>query len=810
MLVPVKWLKEYTDVNTRIDEFCERMIMSGSNIETVEQIGEGIEGVVVGKIVKIDKHPNADRLLVAQVDVGTEAPIQICTGATNIFEGAFVPVALDGSRVPGPLHGKEKVEGGEIIRAGKLRDLDSNGMMCNCTELGFSDKVVPIKHREGIWILEGEYVPGTDIIEALDMDTEVIDFEITPNRPDCLSMIGIAREASATFGTELRYPDTECKRTSDEKSGDCIKIKIQREDLCKRYVGRVVKDVKIQESPWWLQKFLIFAGMRPINNIVDITNFVMLEYGQPIHAFDIRTIRDGIITVDTAKDGETFTTLDNTERTLSADMLMIHDGQGPVAIAGVMGGLHSEIREDTDTILVESANFSGDSVRATSKKLGLRTEASSRFEKGIDPNLAKAACDRVCYLIELLGAGTVLSDAVDVYPKEEKPRVIDIRASRMSKMLGVDLPEGHVEKYLNALEIKTESLGDIIRVTPPTVRMDLLSEVDYVEEVARMYGFDKLPMTLPRSNVEAGRTAKQVLRTIAKEALMGLGVNEIQTYSFVSEKTAENIALSKDDPCRNFVKLLNPLGEDTSVMRTMLLANMLDVIGKNMSKSIDAFRAFELGNVFIDKKDRADILPEEKDSLCIAIYGPGESFYSLKGIIEEMLLVLGVKAVDFKAETGNATFHPGRCASIIAGMQTIGTMGQLHPTVAERFGITGPVYALEISFEALYGLSDREKKYKPLPKYPAMKRDFAMVVSEDILVGDLEKEIQAKAGDLLESVVLFDIYRGSPVPEGSKSVAFSLVYRANDRTLKEAEVTEINTKVLVSLKEMYNATLREL
>lgn len=810
MLVPIKWLKEYTDVNTELNEFCERMIMSGSNIETVEQIGEGIEGVVVGRIVKIEKHPNADRLLVAQVDVGSDKLIQICTGATNIVEGAFVPVALDGSRVPGPLHGKEKVEGGEIIRAGKLRDLDSNGMMCNCTELGFSDKVVPVKHKEGIWLLEGEYVPGTDIIEALDIDTAVIDFEITPNRPDCLSMIGIAREAAATFGTELRYPQTVCKNAMAQSSSDYVDIEIRREDLCKRYVGRVVKDVKIEQSPWWLQKYLIFAGMRPINNIVDITNFVMLEYGQPIHAFDIRNIRDGKIIVDTANSAETFTTLDNTQRTLSSDMLMINDGQGPVAIAGVMGGLHSEIRDDTKTILIESANFLGDSVRATSKKLGLRTEASSRFEKGIDPNLAKDACDRVCYLIESLGAGTALSDSVDVYPKKEMPRVIDIRASRMSKMLGVSITPEQVEKYLNALEIKTERFDDIIKVTPPTVRMDLLAEVDYVEEVSRMYGFDKLPMTLPRSNVEAGKTSKQILRAMAKTALMGLGVNEIQTYSFVSEKTADNLSLPKHAQERNFVKLLNPLGEDTSVMRTMLLANMLEVMGKNSSRSIEAFRAFELGNIFIADKETSDMLPKEKDSLCIAMYGPAESFYTLKGIIEEMLFVLGVKDIDFKAEAGHATFHPGRCASIFAGDTILGTMGQINPNVAGRFGITAPLYALEISFEELYGLSDTEKKYRPLPKYPAMKRDFAMVVVEDILVGDLETEIRNAAGDLLESVVLFDIYRGAPVPEGSKSVAFSLVYRAKDRTLKEAEVTEINTKVLVSLKEAYNASLREL
>lgn len=810
MLVPIKWLKEYTDVNTELNEFCERMIMSGSNIETVEQIGEGVEGVVVGKIVKIEPHPNADRLLVAQIDVGVDAPIQICTAALNIFVGAFVPVVLDGGRIPSPIHGKEYEESGSMIRAGQLRGVDSNGMMCNCVELGFSDKVVPLKHKEGIWILEGEYVPGTDIIEALDINTAVIDFEITPNRPDCLSMIGIAREASATFGTELRYPLTACKSPASEKSADYIKIEIRNEALCKRYVGRVVKDVKIEPSPWWLQKRLMLAGMRPINNIVDITNYVMLEYGQPIHAFDIRTIRGGKIIVDAAKQGEVFTTLDNAARNLTSDMLMIHDGQGPVAIAGVMGGLDSEIKDDTLTILIESANFLGNSVRATSKKLGLRTEASSRFEKGIDPNLAKDACDRVCYLIESLGAGTPLSDSVDVYPKEEKPRVIDIRVSRMSKMLGVEVAPEQIEKYLNVLEIKTARTGDIIQVTPPTVRMDLLTEVDYVEEVSRMYGFDNLPMTLPRSNVEAARTPKQRIRTAAKTVLMGLGVNEIQTYSFVSEKTADSIALPEDAPQRSFVKLLNPLGEDTSVMRTMLLPNMLGVLGRNSARSIEAFRAFELGNVFVDKKDPNELLPEEKDSLCIALYGPLESFYKLKGIAEELLSNLGITEVEFKSESNHATFHPGRCASIFSGSKNIGVMGQVNPKVADYFDISDEVYALEICFEDLYALSNTEKKYTPLPKYPAMKRDFAMVVVENILVGDLEKDIRSTAGELLESVELFDIYRGSPVPEGSKSVAFTLVYRAKDRTLKEAEVTEINTKVLVSLKDKYNASLREL
>ncbi|MCR5009779.1 MAG: phenylalanine--tRNA ligase subunit beta, partial [Clostridia bacterium] len=405
MLVPIKWLKDYTDVNVDADEFVRRMVLSGSNLETVEHFGEGIEGVVIGRIAKIEKHPNADKLLVCLIDVGKAEPVQIVTGAHNIFEGALVPVCLDGSHIPGPLHGQPKVEGGVTIHAGQLRGVDSFGMLCSCSELGFDDKVVPVVSREGIWILPDEFTPGQDIVEAMGLKETVVDFEITPNRPDCLSMLGMAREASATFGTPLRYPDTECKKVAPEKSEDYIKISIERPDLCKRYCGRVIKDIKVEQSPWWLQRCLIFSGQRPINNIVDITNFVMLEYGQPLHAFDIRTVRGSHIIVDTAADGEKFTTLDGNERTLTSSMLMIKDEGGPTAVAGVMGGLASEIEDDTSMVLVESANFLGDSVRRTSKALGLRTEASGRFEKGIDPNLAKDACDRFCYLVELLGAG---------------------------------------------------------------------------------------------------------------------------------------------------------------------------------------------------------------------------------------------------------------------------------------------------------------------------------------------------------------------------------------------------------------------
>ncbi|MBQ1711936.1 MAG: phenylalanine--tRNA ligase subunit beta, partial [Firmicutes bacterium] len=509
------------------------------------------------------------------INVGKGEPVQIVTGAHNIFEGALVPVCLDGSHIPGPLHGQPKTEEGVTIHAGQLRGVDSFGMLCSCSELGFDDKVVPVASRDGIWILPDEFRPGDDLVEALGLKEAVVDFEITPNRPDCLSMLGMAREASATFGTPLRYPETECRKVAPEKSEDYIKVTIARPDLCKRYCARVIKDIKVEQSPWWLQRCLIFSGQRPINNIVDITNFVMLEYGQPMHAFDIRTVRGAHIIVDTAVEGEKFTTLDGNERTLSSSMLMIKDEGGCTAVAGVMGGLASEIEDDTQMVLVESANFLGDSVRRTSKALGLRTEASGRFEKGIDPNLAKDACDRFCYLVEKLGAGTVLTGDVDVYPNVEEPVTIDIRASRMNKLMGIEIPTEQMTAYLNALEIKTSVNGDIITVTPPTVRQDLLIEEDYVEEISRMYGYDKLPVKLPAHTAQALLTPMQIMRNRAKDILTGLGMDEIQTYSFVSPRASDKVRIPEGDPRRQFIKLINPLGEDTSVMRTMLLPNVL-------------------------------------------------------------------------------------------------------------------------------------------------------------------------------------------------------------------------------------------
>ncbi|MDO4544604.1 MAG: phenylalanine--tRNA ligase subunit beta [Bacillota bacterium] len=823
MLVPIEWLKDYIDLDVSTEEFCDRMIMSGSNLETCEHFCEEIENVVVGRIDKIEKHPDADKLVVCQVNVGKEEPVQIVTGAPNVFEGALVAVALHKSRIPGPLHGQPKQEGGVKITKGKLRGVESFGMLCSAGELGFEDKVVPVAHKDGIWILEDEYPLGMDFAEALGLKQAVVDFEITPNRPDCLAMVGMAREAAATFKKTFRYPDTVIeKENGTGKTSDYVSVKINNPENCKRYVARIVTDVKVQQSPWWLQKRLMYAGMRPINNIVDITNFVMLEYGQPIHAFDINQVKGGTIIVENAAEGEKFTTLDNNERTLTKDMLLIKDAERGIAIAGVMGGLNSEIEEDTTTIIVESANFNGDSVRATSKKLGLRTEASSRFEKGIDPNLCEAAADRVCRLIELTGAGRVCQGSVDAYPAPETAKTIDIRVDRINHVLGINISRGEMQEMLEGLEIKVEGTDNIMTVTPPTIRQDLLEEEDYIEEVARLYGYDKLPVTLTKDNSEAGMPREKELRDLARDSLCGMGLNEIQTYSFVSPKGVDNVRIHEDSWERDFVKIINPLGEENSVMRTILTPNMLEVLGRNYSRNIEKVRAFEIGNTFTASLINKDKLPDEQYSLCIGAYGKAEDFYSLKGVIEELLRVVGIRKPIFIAESEYGVYHPGRCARICveaspemkaAGeeYEELGIMGEVHPDVAGKYGMDGVrIYCCELMFDAVIRHSDTEIVYTPLPKYPSTSRDIALLVDEDMEVGRIEEIIREQGKKILESVKLFDVYRGEQVEEGKKSVAFALTYRDKDKTLTDEDVAEVHNTVLRALKERLNAVLREM
>ncbi len=824
MLVPIEWLKDYIDLDVTTEEFCDRMIMSGSNLETCEHFCEEMENVVVGKIEKIEKHPDADKLVVCMLNVGKEEPVQIVTGAPNVFEGALVPVALHKSRIPGPLHGQPKQEGGVKITKGKLRGVESFGMLCSAEELGFEDKVVPVAHKDGIWILEGDYELGQDFAEALGLKQAVVDFEITPNRPDCLAMVGMAREASATFKKPFTYPDTDIKDENGKgETKDYVSVDIKNPESCKRYVARIVTDVKVEQSPWWLQKRLMYAGMRPINNIVDITNFVMLEYGQPIHAFDINQVKGGRIIVENAAEGEKFVTLDNNERTLTKDMLLIKDEERGIAIAGVMGGLNSEIEEDTTTIIVESANFSGDSVRATSKKLGLRTEASSRFEKGIDPNLCEAAADRVCRLIELIGAGKVCRGSVDNYPNPETAKTIDIRVDRINHVLGIDITREDMVSMLESLEIKVEGSGNVMTVTPPTVRQDLLEEEDYIEEVARLYGYDKLPVTLPKGNCEAGISDERALRDLTRNSLCGMGLNEIQTYSFVSPKGVDNVRIDEDSWERAFVKLINPLGEENSVMRTILTPNMMEVLARNYSRNIDKVKAFEIGNTFMANMLNEEELPDEQYSLCIGMYGKNEDFFSLKGIVEELLKVLGIKGAVFEAESEYGVYHPGRCARIAvpSGRQgaedadilydELGIMGEIHPDVAENYGMDGVrIYCCELMFDAIMRHADTEIVYTPLPKYPSTSRDIALLVDEDMAVGKIEEVIRKHGKKILEDVKLFDVYRGKQVEEGKKSVAFTLTYRDKDKTLTDDEVAAVHNDVLNALKDKLNAVLREI
>ncbi len=810
MLVPIEWLKDYTDIQTDTDEFCDRMIMSGSNLETCQHFCEEMENVVVGKIEKIEKHPDADKLVVCRINIGKEEPVQIVTGAPNVFEGALVPVALHNSRIPGPLHGQEKQEGGTKITKGKLRGVESAGMLCSAGELGFDDKVVPVAHKDGIWILEEEYSLGEDFAQALGLKQAVVDFEITPNRPDCLSMVGMAREAAATFGQTLKYPDTACAAETDKQAGDFIQVEIKEPELCRRYAARIVTDVKIEQSPWWLQKRLMYAGMRPINNIVDITNFVMLEFGQPIHAFDIRQIADSKIVVECAEEGEKFTTLDNTERTLTKEMLLIKDGKRGVAIAGVMGGLNSEIEADTTTILIESANFNGDSVRATSKKLGLRTEASSRFEKGIDPNLCQAAADRVCRLIEILGCGKVATGTVDVYPKEFKAEAVDVRVDRINKVLGIELTSEEMAEIFRKLEMKVEGSGPVLKVTPPTVRQDMLAEVDFIEEVARMYGYDKLPVTLPKGNSESGKSKERTLVDMARDTMCALGFNEIQTYSFVSPSGVDDVRIDEDSWERAFVKIINPLGEENSVMRTILTPNMLEVLARNYSRNIDKVMAFEIGSTFTTNLIQPEDLPDEQTGLAMGLYGKDMDFFTLKGAVEELLRNLGAGKVTFIAESEYGVYHPGRCARICIGEEELGIMGEIHPDVQEKFGIGTRVYCCEMFFDAIVRHANIEKSYEPLPKYPATSRDIALLTDEDVRVGDIEAIIREQGGDILENVKLFDVYRGKQVAEGKKSVAFTLTYRDKNKTLTDEDVAKVHEKVLKALEEKINASLREM
>lgn len=808
MLVPISWIKEYTDIPEDINEFAAKMVMSGSNIETVTTFGGDISKVVIGRIAEVEKHPDSDHLLVCLVDVGEASesggPIQVVTGAQNVREGALVPVALHGSQLPG----------GVKIKKGKLRGIESHGMICSASELGFDDKVSPMRHKDGIWLLPDEFEVGQDVVEAMGLDETVVDFEITPNRPDCLSILGMAREAAATFGTGLRYPSTASGEGNPAKDGraatDFIKVGIGKPELCRRYVARIAEDIQVKESPWWLQRRLMFAGMRPISNIVDITNYVMLEYGHPIHAFDIRAIAGETIKVDTADEGSKFTTLDGVERTMAGDMLLINDAEKGVAVAGVMGGLNSEIEPDTERILIEAASFLPSSVRLTAKRLGIRSEASSRFEKGVPAELSGVAADRVCSLIADTGAGNVVCGAADCYPAKAKPAHIKVRPTRMNAILGTDMGKGEMKAILQRLEILVEDDPkdeNAFWATPPFIRVDLKEEIDYSEEIGRLYGFDNLGMTIHRDSADASRPLSWALRDKLRDILTGMGLSEIQTYSFVSPGGVDAVEFQGSGYARDFVKLLNPLGEENSVMRTFLLPSMMSTLARNNNYSITEVGAFEIGNTF--REVEGEGLPEERLSLCIGAYGAQWDFFKLKGLIEGALKGVGVAETGFATDTDTGSWHPGRCAKMSVGHSDLGWMGQIHPDVAEAFGIDGAVYAAVLDLETLFKAADMEKPYKPLPKFPAAQRDISLLTGEDVAVGEITALIRANGGGILESAELFDVYRGKQIPEGMKSLSFSLVYRDPGKTLTDDEVNAVHERMLALLKEKTGAALRD-
>lgn len=795
MLVPMKWLKDYVDIKVDLKTFADKMTMSGSKVERVEELGKEIENVVVGKILKIEKHPDADKLVIGQVDVGSEV-IQIVTGASNIKEGDYIPVAMHGSILPG----------GVKIKKGKLRGIESNGMMCSAEELGIDTDNLPEELLDGIYILDREYPLGKDIKEVLGLNDAVVEFEITNNRPDCLSIIGIAREAAATFGEKLDYPAISYK-DNKENIKDYIDIEVRNAELCTRYAAKVVKNVVIKESPAWMQERLQKAGVRAINNIVDITNFVMLELGQPMHAFDYRKLEDKKIIVRNAMAGEVIKTLDEIDRNLDESMLVIADGKKPTGIAGVMGGYGSEIEDDTSILVFESACFNPVNIRLTSKKLGLRTEASSRFEKGIDAELAKLALERACSLIEQLGAGEVVGGIIDIYPSPKKARKLDLRVNRVRDFLGTDISEEMMISYLKPLGFKVEKNTDL-EVYVPIFRDDVEGEADLIEEIARLYGYDNIPSKLMDTTfTQGGIDYRQKIRKLAKDNMAAQGLYEVVTYTFVSPNVYNKINLKAENPLRNAIKLMNPLGEDQSIMRTTIIPNMLEVISRNYNMKIDEGKFYELSKIYLSEKLPIEELAEEKETLTIGMYGKID-FFDLKGVIENLLEELNIDKYRILS-SNNDSMHPGRTAELLINNKRVGCLGEIHPEVLDKYDIPVRVYIAELDFEEIIKQSTLEVSYRPLPKYPSVDRDIAVVVAEEITAGQVEEIIKNKGGKLVEEVKLFDIYRGSQIQQGYKSMAYSIIYRSDEKTLEEEDISKVHNKIINSLINQVGAALRQ-
>ena len=790
-----KWLnEEFVDLSGVPDrEFVETMTIAGQKVETYERLDAELRNVVVGRVVSITRHTNSDHMWVCQIDVGAGEPVQIVTGAQNVHEGDLVPVAQHNSWLPGGVH----------ITKGKLRGEVSNGMLCSLKELGLTLNDFPYAIEDGIWILQEDCKPGDDINTVIGNDDTVVDFEITNNRPDCYSILGLAREAAAAFNKPMRHHDPVVRGGAAGELSELLEVEVPAEDLCRRYTARMVRNVKIAPSPKWLRQRLRANGVRPINNIVDITNYVMLEYGQPMHAIDYRYVGSGKIIVRRSEPGEVLTTLDGNVRTLTPGMLVIADETKPIGLAGIMGGENSEIMDDTVDVVFESANFNGTSIRQTALALGMRTEASGKFEKNIDPLLTLPAVDRACELVELLGAGEVMDGVIDVLNDIPEPRTIELEPDRINALLGTDISEADMVEYLRRLEIPVE--GHEIRV--PSWRPDLVGMADIAEEVGRLFGYNNIPTTTFRgAATEGGYTEAMKLENRAGSLCRSLGYSEILTYSFVSPSIFDQIRLPEDSSLRNAMRIQNPLGEDASIMRTVALPSMLAILARNNAYHNDAVKLYELAKVYLPKPGQ--ILPDEPKHLVLGTYGEHEDFYKMKGEIEAFLRGMNVPEARYTAEKHDPTFHPGRCARVSVGGVDLGCFGQIHPLVARSYGIDGEIFAAELNFTALLSLQLPEKTYTPLPKYPAVTRDIAVVCGDSVTVAALSDCIRAAGGKLLRSVELFDIYRGKGIASGSKSAAFRLTLRADDRTLTDADSDGVVSAVLAALEKELNAKLR--
>lgn len=799
MKLPMSWLAEFVDMTGISNkDYADKMTMSGSKVEEVVYLGDEIKNVVTGKILSNVPHPDSDHLVICQVDVGKDEPIQIVTGAPNAEVGRVVPVALHKSYLPG----------GVKITKGKLRGVPSNGMMCSHEELGLTLNEIPYGNLDGLLLMPEGTPVGVDIKTLVGLDEYVTDFEITSNRPDCLSVIGLARETAATFERELKLHEPVVKGIGGNIN-DELSVEVEATDLCPRYTARLVKNIKIEPSPAWMRERLHAAGVRPINNIVDITNYVMLEYGQPMHAFDYSCLKDGKIVVRRPKDGECIQTLDGENHSLDKDMLCIADGTTATAVAGVMGGYESEITEKTQTVVFESANFHGATVRITAQKLGMRTEASGRFEKGLDPRMTLDAVNRACELIEMLGAGEVVDGVIDVDATSDEHKRLPLECAKMNALLGIDLSREEIIGYLNRLGFVIE--GDEVIV--PFYRTDIARMCDLAEEVARMYGYDNIPTTQFGGTAAGGLSPKQSFEKNIGVYARACGFDEAQNFSFGSPKMYDSIGLPEDSEKRLSVTILNPLGEDFSIMRTTSLPSMLECLMHNLNHRNPTASLYEVATVYLpeikDGKVNADALPQEPHILTMGTYGR-LSFFQFKGIIEKILSESGVSDVSFEPVTDNPSYHPGRCAKILTGETELGIFGTIHPVISKNYGAgKSEILAAEINLDVMFANANTDKLYQPLPKYPASTRDIAVLCDDSIPVAHMEKAIAKAVGGILEAVSLFDVYKGDQVPEGKKSVAYSMRLRGSDRTLTDEECDNAMKKAIAALEKQFDAKLRQ-